>query len=294
MELRKELYGIIPPIVTPFDNLENLDEDSLKNEIRFMIDSGVHGLSLGGSTGEGALLTDDELSRGLEALQEVNKKRLPVICGIIRNSTREAVSAGISAKNAGADGLMVTPTFYHGTNDAGNVAFYKEIGKQVGLPIIIYNVIKSNPILPSIMENIIQIPEVIGIKQSVGGIHSLTDMIYSVGNKINVYGAQDDLLFCSYLLGAVGAISAVLTAFPKECVMQWEAIEKGDIEKALKIHYRILPVWRKIEGGAFPGKIKATLNLMGRNVGLARSPIMPINENEIKQLSEELKKSKFL
>ena len=294
MNITQNLKGIIPPIVTPFDSLENLDKEFLKREVEFMIDAGVHGLSIGGSTGEGAVLGDDELARGLDILQKTNQGKLPVICGIIRNSTRDAVSAGIAAKNAGADGLMVTPTFYHGTDDAGNLSFYKEIGQEVGLPIIIYNVIASNPILPAAMKEIAEIPQIVGIKQSIGGIHSLTDMIYAVGDKVKVFSAQDDLLFCSYLLGAVGAISAVLTVFPKECVKQWNAVQKGDIETALSIHYRILPVWREIEGKAFPGKIKAALNMMGRPVGFARKPILPLNEVENKKIMDELQKSKFI
>jgi len=290
----KELKGIIPPIVTPFDDAEEIDEKRLRSEIKFLIDAGVHGISFGGSTGEGALLSDEELARGIEIIRDENKKNLPVMCGIIRNSTRDAIKAGLSAKAAGADVLMVTPTYYHGTSDEGNYEYYKRLTENVGLPVVIYNVIKNNPIMPDVMKKISEIGLVIGIKQSVGGVHSLTDMISECGKKTIVFAAQDDLLFASYLVGAKGAISAILTAFPQICVQQWDAVQQGNIELAKEIHYRILPVWRKIEGGAFPGKIKAALKLMGRDVGKARHPILEPSEKELHELKEALIKSKFI
>ena len=288
------LRGIIPPIITPFMENEEIDETVLRREVRLLLDAGVHGISFGGSTGEGAVLSDEELSRGVEIVQEETEKGFPLLCGIIRNSTREAVNAGMAAMKAGADALMVTPTFYFGTTDPGNYEFFKILTQEVGLPVVIYNVIQTNQISPASMAKISEIDLVVGIKQSVGGIHGLTDMIQVCGGKTLIFGAQDDLLFASYLLGAVGSISAILTAFPRECVQQWDAVQKGDIEKAKSIHYRILPVWRKIEGGAFPGRMKAVLNLLGRKVGKARSPILAPTAPEMKELENLLKKYGFI
>lgn len=293
MDLNK-LFGIIPPTVTPFDENERIDENVLRREVRFLFDAGVHGISFGGSTGEGALLSDTELGRGIRMIQEENTKSLPVLCGVIRNSTRDAISAGLAAKEAGANVLMVTPTYYHGTSDQGNCKFFSDLSDQVGLPIVIYNVIKSNPIVPEQMKLISQIENVVGIKQSVGGIHSLTDMIAACGDKTLVFGAQDDLMYISYELGAVGAISAILTLFPELCVQQWDAYRRKDYATALDMHYRMLPVWRKIEGGAFPGKIKAALKLVGRDVGHARQPIQPPTEQEWNELREALTASGFI
>jgi dihydrodipicolinate synthase/N-acetylneuraminate lyase len=290
-----KLGGIIPPTITPFNDAEDLDEAKLQQEIRLLIDAGVHGLSFGGSTGEGALLSDAELAAGIRITKaEVGSRQLPVLCGIIRNSTRQAITAGLAARSAGADCLMVTPTYYHGTSERGNFEYFQAITRATGLPIVIYNVIKTNPILPEAMRKLCEIDGVIGIKQSVGGIHALTDMISACGSKTLVFGAQDDLLFASYLLGAHGAISAILTVFPELCVQQWDAVQAGDLATAKAIHYRILPVWRKIEGGAFPGKIKAALKLMGRPVGQARSPILDATPDEYTELREALGRSGFI
>lgn len=292
---KKQLYGIIPPTITPFTDQEDLDEAVLRREIRLLLDAGVHGISFGGSTGEGALLTDAELARGIQIIKEEAVSRdWPVLCGIIRNSTRQAIKAGLAAKDAGADCLMVTPTYYHGTSDDGNIAYFTAIAQETGLPIVIYNVIKNNPISPAVMSRLTAVDGVIGIKQSVGGIHALTDMVHACGGRIKVFGAQDDLLFASYLVGAVGAISAILTVFPELCVQQWDAVQSGNLELARQIHYRMLPVWRCIEGGAFPGKIKATLSLIGRPVGKARKPILEPDDHELADLKSALAASGFM
>ena len=294
----KKFYGVIPPIVTPFDDNGDIDEAKLRREVRLMIDSGVHGLSFASSTGEGSMLTDEEIARGVSIVQSENKEGLPLMVGIIRVSARQAISAGLAAKKAGADALMCTPAFYppyyHGPYDGDNYKYYQEISDGVDLPIIIYNVIGNNPIVPDTMEKICKIKNVVGIKQSVGGIHSLTDMINVNGKNTLVFGAQDDLMFVSYMLGAVGAISAILTVFPKLMVEQWDAVQAGDIQKALDIHYRVLPVWRLIEGSSFPGKLKAALKIMGRDCGKARTPIITPNDDELEELRKALKQGKFI
>ena len=293
MELKK-LYGVIPPMVTPFDANEEINMEVLKQEASLLFNAGIHGISLGGSTGEGALLSNQELASGIELIQKENINKVPVLCGIIRNSTKDAVAAGLASKNAGADVLMVTPTFYHGTDARGNYAYYERISAEVGLPIVIYNVIKNNPITPDMMQDISTIDNVVGIKQSVGGIHSLADMIQFCGDKTLVFGAQDDLMYLSYALGAVGAISAILTVFPELCVQQWDYVQAGDYEQAKAIHSRLLPVWRKIDCGmAFPGMIKAALKLMGREVGSARSPIIEPDATTVNKLKITLNESGF-
>lgn len=271
------IRGVIPPLVTPFRADGGLCEDSFADEVRLMASSGVHGLSVGGSTGEGAVLDDVELQALLRIVDEINQRRLPVVCGVIRTSTRDAIRTGLVARDGGATALMVTPTFYHGTDDAGNFAFYDELASAVGLPLIVYNVVAQNPISPALMQKMAaEIEGVMGIKQSVGGLHGLNDMLAACDNRTRVYGAQDDALFCSYLLGAVGAISAILTAFPALCVEQWDAAQSGDLARAREIHFRLLPVWQLVscEKMAFIGRVKTILRLLGRNGGYARHPIL--------------------
>lgn len=288
--------GVVPPLVTPFDAAGEMDEVALRSEVRFLLAAGVHGLSLGGSTGEGALLSDDELERGIQILSEEAGGRCPLICGIIRNSTRDAVRAAIRVKEAGADALMVTPTFYHGTDARGNFSFYQDLSDAVDLPIIIYNVIAQNPITPEMMLDLLRIRNVSGIKQSVGGMHGFNAMVSACGDCTKVYGAQDDMLVFDYLLGATGSISAILTVFPELCVQQWDAVQAGRLDEALEIHFRLLPVWQLVgcSGMAFPGRVKKLLELLGRKGGYPRKPILEPEPDVTAQLRQALEQAGLL
>ncbi len=286
---RERFRGIISPIITPFDRVEKLDEEVFRREARYLLNAGVHGISPGGSTGEGNLIHEDELVRMIEILQEENTKKIPVVAGIIRHSTRDAVATGLKAKKAGADALMVTPIQYlGGTDDNGNYEYYDRISEDVGLPIIIYNVVPQNAISTGLFHRIADIPNILGIKQSVGGIQAFYDMKVNCGHKAYIYAATDDMLYSTFDLGADGAIAAILTLFPEYSVKIWNAVLAGDRKTALELQDKIYPVWNKLTGSQFPRRLKEALNQRGRAVGIACSPLSDASLEEKKSIAEAL------
>lgn len=275
--------GIIPPIVTPFDEAGNICEEKLLNEMRLCIEAGADGLSVAGSTGEGPTLNDDELQRLISLARSQAQKERPVVCGIMRTCTRDAVRAGLAAKEAGADAIMVTPTAYNVLvpNEEGNYSFYRTLSEQVQLPIIIYNVIPQNTISPKLFHRLVRETEyVMGIKQSVGGIQALYADIMETGGEGKVYAATDDMLFSCFELGAAGAISAILSVFPKECVEMWRLAQAGEHEKGLAIQNSLYKRWQCLGGTQFPIRMKYALSVMGRDVGCCRSPITHLPDEE--------------
>ena len=260
--------GIISPIVTPFDRDERLDEKTFRREAKYLLGTGIHGISPGGSTGEGELVRDEELVRMVEIIQEENTKKLPIVAGVIRTSTRDAVRTALALKKAGASALMVTPVQYLGGTDAnGNFEYYQRIADQVGLPIIIYNVVPQNEIKPDSFFRILDIDQVIGIKQSNGGVPGFMDMMMTCGKKGLIYSASDEMLYTTFDLGAAGAIAAILTLFPEITVEIWNAVKAGRADRARELQAKIYPVWSMIKGPQFPRRIKEALNQIGRPVG---------------------------
>src|SRR5690606_1708577 len=154
----------------------------------------------------------------------------PVYAGIIRNSTRDVIQAGLEAKQLGVKALLVTPVFYHGATADQNFAFFREIGEKVQLPIIVYNVIPTNPISPELFNRIAQLDWVIGIKE-VNPV-KLAELVAYSQQTYNVYAACDHLLYSTYVAGACGAISALVTVAPQLCVQQWKAFREGRQEDA--------------------------------------------------------------
>ncbi len=269
--------GLIAPALTPFTTNGDIDYGVYRDQLATLLDQGVHGVSPGGSTGEGAVLEDEELGRLVADARSVAGDR-PVVAGVIRTSTRAAVRTALTARDAGATALMVTPTFYNVLvpDDAGNEAFYRALSDEVGLPIIIYNVVPQNEITPQLFTRLLDIEHVIGVKQSVGGVMGMYDMRVTAGRNAAVYGATDELLFTCFELGADGAISAVLSLFPRECRSMWDAAEEGRHADGMAIQEDIFPIWKVVRGPQFPARMKAALSILGRDLGESRSPSSPV------------------
>jgi len=290
------LGGIIAPLITPFTQDDQMDEALLIREIKLLAKAGVDGISPGGSTGEGAALTDDELGRAVELV----KKHAPgvaVVAGVIRNSGLAAVSAAQRARAAGADALMVTPVSYNVLvpDDEGNLNYYRTIANAVDLPIVIYNVVPQNTITPALFRRMLaEIPGVVGIKQSCGGIAAFYAMKMECGREGLIFSATDDMLYSTYELGADGAISAILTVFPEICVDMWQAVRSGDNTRALVLQNRMYKTWQAIGGPQFPIRIKYALKLLGRDGGYPRNPICHISEPEKERIRMALAEGGFI
>ena len=289
----KKFEGIIPPIVTPFKENGDIDKELIRREMRICMDAGADGLSVAGSTGEGPTLNDSELQELIWTAREFVSDDQALVCGIMRTCTRDAVKAGLAAKEAGADAIMVTPTAYNVLvpNEEGMYDFYRTICEEVQLPVIIYNVIPQNTISPGLYKRLLDETEyMMGIKQSVGGIQALYADIMASKGKGNVYAATDDMIFSCFELGAAGAISAVLSLFPEECVEMWRLSRIGDHEKGLDIQNSLYDKWQCLGGNQFPIRLKYALKVMGREAGYCRSPITWLPDEEKRKIENALLK----
>lgn len=293
--MQTAIEGILPPMVTPFTPSEEIDEAALREEVDLLIESGVHGLTVCGSTGEGHTLSIEEACRVSRIAIEQARGRVPVICGIIRDSTREVIQYGKALREVGVDALQITPVHYLFTSGPdGTVAYYERIGREIGLPIVIYNVIPWNTITPETLVRLARVEQVVGVKQSGGDIHKLADLLMMDRSTMKVYTAVDDLLYPSFMLGADGAIAAILTVLPDLCVRLWDACRAGDHTTARSLHERILPVWRAINEPDMSSRTKAAVELRGRRVGPARHPLLPVSDDVRSQIAAALERAGVL
>jgi len=290
MDLNK-LAGMIAPMVTPFDENEELDLNATRKEVKYLLNTGIDGISTGGSSGEGASLSNVEIKSIIEIIKEENAKKIPIVTGIIKNSTREAIKTALVAKEAGADALLISPKFYFGATSEGNYEYYKLIAGKVRLPIIIYNVVPNNQITPEELLKISEIEEVIGIKQSG---EELVNMVSSCGDRIKFFSAWDTMLYATYISGACGAIAGIVSAVPDLCVQQWKAFKKGDQKTAMKLQRRLYFVREAYNFKPFTGMLKEVINQLGRSVGKPRHPVLEPNKKEKEFIRKKLIKAGLL
>ena len=275
--MKHELKGIIPPLVTPFDDDEMLDEAALRENVRFMLKKNVHGICLGGSTGEGHTLSVEELARSIEIACEEVEGRIPVVAGIIANSTRDAIAAAKAVSKFEVAALQITPVHYvfKPTEDA-TYAHFERLTTEVDIPIIIYNVVPWNYLSPQLLVRIMEgLPGVIGVKQSAGDLKLMADLMISVPQGRLVFTAVDALLYPSFAIGAHGTIAANPAAVPGVCVSLWDAVQSGDHRRAKEIHEALLAFWNTIFADNLPANVKYVLAKQGVTTGRPRMP-MPV------------------
>lgn len=286
-----DLHGVIPPLVTPFDKHEEIDEQALRAEVRTCLEAGVHGVTVTGSTGEGHTLTVEESVRVATITLDEVAGRVPVVSGIIQDSTRAVVRYGKALKDVGVAALQITPVHYlFNPGPDGTIAYYDEIGSAVELPIVIYNVVPWNTILPDTLIKLAQQPWIVAVKQSGGDIHKLADLmrtVHETGSSLRVLSAVDALLMASYQMGSHGSVAGILSVVPRLSVELWDACQAGDFARATALHERILPIWRIIEHPDMTARLKCAIALQGRPVGQARRPLLPVSasvRNEIRDV----------
>lgn len=285
------IRGIVPPMTTPFSAAGAIEEAAFRAEARFLLDAGVHGLAVAGSTGEGHALSTDEVCRLTAIAVEEADGRVPVVAGIIVDSTAQAIERGRAAADAGAAALQVTPVHYlFRPDDAHMKEHFREMADAVASPIIIYNVVPWTYLSPELLVEIMtDIPGVVGVKQSAGDLKLFADLMATAPEGARIMSAVDALMYPSFTLGAHGAVAAILTAAPRACVTLWDAVEAGDHPAALDLHLRLLALWNAMIDDNLPAAVKAALDFQGLAGGLPRRPMPAASNSQRSAIAAALK-----
>ena len=289
---REAIRGIVPPMTTPFSASGEIDETAFRAQARFLLGAGVHGLAVAGSTGEGHALATEEVCRLTEIAVEEAEGRMPVVAGIIVDSTRQAIERGSAAARAGASALQVTPVHYlFRPDDEHMKEHFREMAEAVATPIVIYNVVPWTYLSPELLVEIMEeIPGVAGVKQSAGDLKLFADLMASAPNGARIMSAVDALMYPSFALGAHGAIAAILTAAPRALVEMWDAVAAGDHPGALDLHGRLLALWNAMLGDNLPAAVKAALDCQGIAGGLPRRPMPAASSGQREAIAAALKR----
>jgi 4-hydroxy-tetrahydrodipicolinate synthase len=275
-----ELRGVIAPFTTPFGEDDEVRLEDIGPQVDWMIEEGVHGLAAGGSTGEGHALGRAEHLAVLRETVDAVAGRVPVVAGVISNSTRETATRAEAAAALGVAALQITPPHYLFKPDLPSmIRHFRDVHEAGGLPILIYNVVPWCYLSPDdLLEIMAEVPGVLGVKQSAGDMKLFADLARRADPKNLIFSAVDALLWPSYLLGARGAIAAVLTAAPGPSVRLWEAAQAGDMETGRDLHERLMPLWDAIGQDNMPSLVKYAQRLQGVPAGIARRPTSPASE----------------
>ena len=282
--------GSIVAIVTPFKNGE-VDEDAFRELIEFQIEGGTAAIVPCGTTGESATLSIEEHNKVVDIAIEAVNKRVPVIAGTGGNSTREAIELTRHAKETGADAsLQVTP-YYNKPTQAGLYEHYKAIAKAVSLPQVLYNVPgrTSVNLLPETVARLAELSEVVAIKEASGNLAQMAEVVQLAGDNITLLSGDDNLILPVLAIGGKGVVSVVANIEPKDTADTVKAWVDGDIEKATRLFYKLLPLCQAMFFETNPIPVKTSLALMGKISEGLRLPMVPMAEKNLEKLKNVLK-----
>ncbi|MBX2825848.1 MAG: dihydrodipicolinate synthase family protein [Gammaproteobacteria bacterium] len=277
-----DLSGVVAPFTTPFTDQGAVNLSLVKAQVDWLIDNGVRGLAAGGSTGEGHALDRAEYQELIEATVEAVDDRVPVVAGIIANSTAEVAARGLSVKPLGVVALQITPPHYlFRPDDDAMVRHFAEIHAACDVPILIYNVVPWCYLSPDLLLRIMdEVPGVVGVKQSAGDMKLFADLMRRAKPDNLIFSAVDALLYPTYQLGARGSIAAILTAAPGPSVELWNAVKNQQWDQARDLHEKLMPVWDAIGVDNMPSLVKYAQQLQGIDAGKARKPTAPATEEQ--------------
>jgi 4-hydroxy-tetrahydrodipicolinate synthase len=289
MNTEPRLSGIIPPVVTPMRGDESVDLDGLRRHIDRMIDAGVHGIFVLGTTGEFYALTDAEKQQVVATAMEHVRGRLPVYAGSGAETTGETVRLTRMAVAEGVAGVSVITPYFIKPTQAELIHHFRTIAEAAGdRQLILYN----NPatcgglsIEPATVATLAAVPNIAGIKDSSGDLQNTIEIIRRVPSTFGVLMGRDTLILPALLMGAAGAIPASCNIAPELCVGIYESFQRGDLAGAKDFQAKLHPIRTALALGTGNGAVKEALRLLGHDCGPNRRPIAPLDAPALQKLA---------
>ncbi|MBI3125013.1 MAG: dihydrodipicolinate synthase family protein [Ignavibacteriales bacterium] len=293
----KKLYGIMPPIATPFLN-DEIAFDKLAENLSKWNKTELSGYVVMGSNGESVFLTRDEKLKLVEAVKKNISDEKLLIVGTGSDSVRDTISLTNDSAERGADyALILTPSFYKSEmKPAAYVKYFFAVADKTNIPVIIYNVPKFTgvDIEAETVAQLAKHPNIVGIKNSAENLRQTAELVSMTGKSFSTITGTGSVLYTSLTVGAVGGILALANIAPNECVKIQKLVEEGNHSEALKLQQKMLPVNKAITAKYGVAGLKAALDMLGYFGGEPRLPLSPLQDSDKELLKNILTEAGLL
>jgi 4-hydroxy-tetrahydrodipicolinate synthase len=285
--------GSIVALITPFDEYNQIDEEGIKKLVEFHIKNGTDGIVPCGTTGESPTLTHEEHKKVIELTIKAVAGRVPVIAGTGSNSTAEALDLTASAKEMGADGVLLVMPYYNKPTQKGLYIHFKTIVETVDIPAVIYNIPSRAGVnlLPSTLAELAELKNIVAVKEASGSLEQMAEIRYLCGDRITLLSGDDKIILPVMSIGGKGVISVVANIIPDKVSLMVKEYLKGNYSAALEMFMKVVyPLSRAMFYETNPIPVKTAARLMGLPAGSLRLPLVAMEENNFRKLKEDLKK----
>ena len=283
-------HGIYTAIVTPMTASDEFDETAFRKLIDFQIDAGISGLLVIGGSGEFVSLTPSERQRVIEVAVDQTAGRIPILAGALAPGTREVQETARQAEKAGADAVLVLPSYYIKASADGVVEHFARVAGATSLPVVAYNNAGRTGLTLDIpiLERLARIPSIVALKECERDLAVVSAKISAVGDRIAILSGDDDLGFPTFLLGSPGGIFMSANLIPAFHRQLFEASATGRTDAARKAHFALLPLIEALYTANHPGPLKDAMAFVGHPAGPARAPLQRASAEALQRAERAL------
>lgn len=276
--------GVWTPVVTPFNAAGAINFEALAKVVDSLIGQGVHGLIIGGTTGEYYALSNGERKQVFDAVAEQAKGRITLMAGINATSTEESLDLGHYAKTAGFDCILLAAPYYCQPTQEELLAHALCVDDALDMPIMLYNfpARTGTPMSFEFIDALKGRPNFQAIKESTGSIERMHTLTQDYADQLQTSCGMDDQILEFFTWGARSWVCGASNFLAPEHVALYQAcVVEQDMIKGRLLAQRLLPMLNLLEqGGKFCQYIKQGCEFAGMPVGQTRRPLLPLNEAE--------------
>lgn len=292
------LRGIIPPIITPMNEDESINEPELRNQVNRLIQAGVHGLFPFGTNGESYILNEKEKERVLAVVVEENAGRVPVYAGSGCVGTKDTIRMSQMAQSLGADVLSVITPWFAKASDEELYQHYRAVAKAVTIPVVLYNIPArtGNSLSPALVERLSAVENIVGVKDSSGNFDNMLQYLERTRKREDfvVLSGNDSLIYWNLLAGGSGGIAGCANVYPETMTAIYERFIKGDLEGARKAQDSIRSFRNCFQYGNPNTIVKTAVAMLGYPVGKCRAPFNQIPDEGIQAIRRVIDENREL
>ena len=294
--VRNIFKGLGIALVTPFNEDGSVDYDSLKRLVEYQLSNGADFFCILATTGETPCLTADEKEKIKTLVVELVNSRVPILMGCGGYNTAAVVEELKTGNFKGIDGILSICPYYNKPSQEGLYQHFKAISAATELPIVLYNVpgrTGINMTAATTVRLAKDCKNIVAIKEACGSLEQIDEIIKNKPASFDVISGDDALTFPMISCGAVGVISVIGNALPKEFSKMIRLEFRGEYEAARKIHHRFTDLFSLLFVDGNPAGVKAMLHEMGMIKNILRLPLVPTRISTLQRMSELMKELKL-
>lgn len=284
--------GLGVALVTPFKADGSVDFDALRRLLDYQLSNGVDFLCVLGTTAETPCLSAEEKVKVKNIVVEKVQGRVPILLGCGGNNTAAVVESLKNDDFTGVDGILSVCPYYNKPSQEGLYQHFKAIANATELPVVLYNVpgrVGVNMTAETTLRLANDCPNIVAIKEASGNFAQIDDIIKNKPSHFDVISGDDGITFPLITLGAVGVISVIGNALPKEFSRMVRLALNGDYKNALEIHHKFTELFGLLFVDGNPAGVKAMLNIMGLIENQLRLPLVPARITTLGEISAIVK-----